>query len=102
MVGPATGEGPAADGRQFNGRCQQTIGPSRAKRTPDRVLSPARCYAIAVVAVVVCPSLRLSQASGGFRGGRAGSAPPLRATQRRIILTRSSHYAVICTFGHVS
>jgi len=25
-------EGPAADGRQFNGRRQQTIGPSRADR----------------------------------------------------------------------
>jgi len=29
-------EGPAADGRQFNGRHQQTIGPSRAEGTPTR------------------------------------------------------------------
>ena len=29
-------EGPAADGRQFDGRHQQTIGPSRAEGTPTR------------------------------------------------------------------
>ena len=29
-VGSGDWEGPAADGRQFNGRHQQTIGPSRA------------------------------------------------------------------------
>ena len=29
-------EGPAADGRQFNGRHQQTIGPSRAEGKPTR------------------------------------------------------------------
>ena len=29
-------EGPAADGRQFHGRYQQTIGPSRAEGTSTR------------------------------------------------------------------
>ena len=29
-------EGPAADGRQFHGRNQQTIGPSRAEGTSTR------------------------------------------------------------------
>jgi len=29
-------EGPAADGRQFNGWHQQTIGPSRVEGTPTR------------------------------------------------------------------
>ena len=29
-------EGPAADGRQFHGRHQQTIGPSRAEGTPTK------------------------------------------------------------------
>ena len=34
MVGLATGQ--AADGRQFDGRYQQTIGPSRAEGTSTR------------------------------------------------------------------
>ena len=34
-------EGPAADGRQFHGRYQQMIGPSREEGTPTRQISTA-------------------------------------------------------------
>jgi len=48
-VGPGDWEGLAADGRHFNGRYQQTIGPDRAERTPTRQLSAfaAECRAAA-------------------------------------------------------
>jgi len=40
-------------------------------------------------------------ASGGFRGGRTGSAAPFGRGIDAISLMRSSHHVVICTYGHV-
>ena len=56
-------EGPAADGGQFHGRCQQTIGPSRAEGTSTRqIMFPCcavqqlgpNCVAHTIHCVLMC------------------------------------------------